>query len=173
MRNSKRPRPSFGFTLLETMIALAILSTAIILLANGWSGSFVRLQKTERTFDASLLLERKMTEVQQLYFGKPLDSIPEKTEEDFGSDYPTFSWRLESRKMDFPDMSSVLTLAAGGATQSLLSVVNQITDTLNKSVKEVKVTVVFKTVPQNIEYSATTYFVDYDYEPKFGVPGGG
>ena len=81
-----------GFTLIETVIAMVILSSGLLLLANSWSGSFMRVRKTQLSTEVSALLERKMTEVEMEYTGKPLESIPEEKEDDFGSEYAQYSW---------------------------------------------------------------------------------
>lgn len=164
-----------GFSLFETLIAMVILSTSILLLANSWSGSFLKLRKSQTSFEVTALIERKMAEVETKYRGKPLDDIPEEDEGEF-DDKAEFTWRLKSKKLDFPDFSSSLTAQEGGADQMLMMVVKQLTEGLSKAVKEVQVTVVYN--PPNakkpLEFSVTTYFVDYTKDLGFkpGLPGG-
>lgn len=162
-----------GFTLIETMMALVILSSALLLLTNSWSGSLMRLKKTQLVFEVSSLLERKMTEVEIQYKGKSLDQIPETAEDNFGEEYPQYSWKLASKKLEIPDLSAALRAKSGGEDQMLLSLVKQLTEGLSKAVKEVTVTVVYKPESgKGAEYSVTTYFVDYEQDISFGVPGG-
>lgn len=166
-------KSNLGFTLIETMMALVILASALLLLTNSWSGSLMRLNKTQLVFEVAALLERKMTEVEIKYKGKPLDSIPETAEDSFGDEYPQYSWKLASKKLEIPDLSSALRAQNGGEDQMLVGLVKQLTEGLSKSVKEVTVTVIFKPAKgKGAEYSVTTYFVDYDQEISFGVPGG-
>lgn len=161
-----------GFTLLETLIAMLILSTGIILLSNSWSGSYMRLNKTKTINEVSYLLERKMAEIELEYRGKPLDSIPEEKEDDFGSDYPEYKWSLKSREFIMPDLSGYLTSQEGGANQTLLMIVKQMSDHISKSIKEVKVTIKVQAKPKTLEYSVVTYFIDYSKEiPMPGVGG--
>lgn len=51
----------------------------------------------------------------------------------------------------------------------------QLMEGLGKAVKEVTVTVMYrpKTASKTIEYSVTTYFVDYDKDISFAFPGMG
>lgn len=163
-----------GFTLIETVMAMVILSSGIILLANSWSGSFMRVRKTQLSTEVTALLERKMVEVELEYAGKSLDSIPEEKEDDFGSDYPQYSWKMESREFEVPDISATLTAQAGGSTELAMTVMKTLTEHLAKSIKEVKVTVIYKGAKKPLEFSATQYFVDYDKEiPMPGLPTGG
>lgn len=163
-----------GFTLIETVIAMVILSSGLLLLANSWSGSFMRTQKTQLSTEVTALLERKMFEIEMEYQDKPLDSIPEEKEDDFGSEYPQYSWKMESREFEVPDFSATLTAQAGGADELSLTIMKALTEHLAKSIKEVKVTVIYKTAKKPLSFSATQYFVDYDKPlPMPGVPGMG
>lgn len=161
-----------GFTLIETVIAMVILSGALLLLANSWGASFARLKKTQQAFEVSAMLERKMTDIELEYRGKSLDEIPEEKSGDFGSEYPQYSWKLKSKKLEFPDISSALTAQSGGADQMLMSLVKQLSEYIAKAIKEVKVTVVYTANKKPLEFSVVTYFVDYDKEVSFGMPGG-
>lgn len=167
-------RPQKGFTLLETVIAVAILSSALLLLSNSWGGAFMRVKKTQTSFEAAAMLERKMNDIELEWRGKTLDEIPEEKDGDFGEESKQYTWKMTSKKLEFPDLSSALTAKEGGASQMLMMVVKQLVETLSKTIKEVTVTVIYK--PENakkaIEYSVTTYFVDYDKEMNFGIGGG-
>lgn len=131
----------------------------------------MRIKKTQHAFEISALLERKMVEIETKYRGKPLEEISEEEEGDFGEEYPQYSWKLSSKKLDFPDIASTLIAREGGADQMLLNIVRQLSDQISKSVKEVTVTVIYKQPKKNLEYSLTTYFVDYDKEMSIGAPG--
>ncbi len=162
-----------GFTLFETLLAVVILASALLLLTNSWSGSYLRVRKTQQQFEISSLLERKMTDIEIEFRGKSLDEIPEERSEDFGSDYPQYAWRLTSKKLEIPDISAALSAQDGGVDAFTQSVIKQLTDAMSKAIKEVTVTVILKDAkPKPVEYSVTTYFVDYDKEVPMGVPTG-
>lgn len=171
----KVERKKTGFTLIETLMAMSILGTALVLLSQSWSGAFVTVRKTQNNFEIASLLERKMIEIDRLYRGKDLESIPEEQSEDFGQDYPEYSWKLKSRKFEFPDLSSILISKEGGADEMTLSLIKQLGEGISKAVKEVTLTVVYspKSSTKKQEHSLTTYFVNYDKELSFGMPGGG
>ncbi|PIS09726.1 MAG: general secretion pathway protein GspI [Bdellovibrio sp. CG10_big_fil_rev_8_21_14_0_10_47_8] len=172
---NRRPQNKIrGFTLIETLLAVVILATALLLLNNSWSGSFLRIRKTQQQFEVAALLERKITDIQLEYRGKSLDEIPEERSDDFGQEYPQYSWKMKSKKLEIPDISSTLTAQEGGADVLLMSVVKQLTEGLSKAIKEVTVTVIYKTPNKGkpLEYSVTTYFIDYDKDIQMGMPSG-
>jgi general secretion pathway protein I len=163
-----------GFTLVEVMVAVMILSGALILLSNSWGSAFARLQKANTSFKIAALLERKVTELELEYRNKSTDEIPEERADKFGEEFPEYSWKLTSKKLEFPDLSSILTGQEGGADELTLSVIKQLTETISKSVKEVTVTVIY-TPPSGkpLLNSVTTYFVDFNKEVRMGMPTGG
>lgn len=154
-----------GFTLVEVMLAMLILSSGVVLLTQSWSGSFLRLRKTKTNTELASLLQRKMLEVDLKYRGGSLESIPEEEGDDFGSDYPEYRWELKSRELEFPNLSSILTARDGGANETLIMVMSQLTDHLSKSVKEIKVIVYFKPESgKEVSNSIVTYYVDFKKE---------
>ena len=78
-------QPSSGFTLMEVLVALAILAGALVIVSSSWSGNFLRVRKSNLYNNAALLLESKMSELQAKYYGKTLEEIPEAEAGDFGS----------------------------------------------------------------------------------------
>lgn len=154
-------------------MAMVILSSGLLLLANSWSGSFNRVRKTQLSTEVTALLERKMVEIEMEFQGKALDSIPEEKEDDFGAEYPQYSWKMESKEFEVPDISATLTAQPGGADELTLTVMKTLGEHLSKSIKEVKVTVIYKGAKKPLKFSATQYFIDYDKEvPLPSIPGG-
>ena len=90
---------SRGFTLLEVIIALFILTGSIIVIANAWSGNFMRIRKSNMYNNVATLLERKMAEMDAKYRDKPVTEIPESEAGDFENDYPNYRWEMKSRDL--------------------------------------------------------------------------
>ncbi len=173
--NRQKIKSQSGFSLLETLLAVAILATAIMLLANSWSSSFLRVRKTQRQFEIAALLEKKIAEVEVEYRGKSLDEIPdEKGPESFGDEYPQYKWKVTSKKLELPDLSATMAAQDGGANQFMMMVVKQLSEGISKSVKEVTVSIILEepNFKKPLEYGVTTYFIDYDKEIQMGVPTG-
>ncbi len=163
-----------GFTLLETLIAMMILTMAIVMLASSWGGNYARMRRTQMKTEVVALLQRKMVDIDLEFRGKPLDSVPEEKEEDFGSEYPQYRWKMQSKELELPDFTALLTSKEGGANEMLITVMAQMKEHLKKSVKEIKVSVFYKPEKgDELEYSVTTYYVDYDKQISVpGMPGG-
>jgi prepilin-type N-terminal cleavage/methylation domain-containing protein len=162
-----------GFTLIEVLMATVLLAGALMVLGNAMSGSSNAVRKSRSLTTISLLLQRKITEYEIKYKNKSLSELPEKEEGDFGEDFAPYSWTMESKKVTMPDLSSALTARQGGASETEIMIVKQLTDLIEHAVREVKVAVLWKTPVRNLEYSVTTYFVDNDQANLGGAAAGG
>lgn len=160
-----------GFTLLEVLIAMMILASGVLLLSQSWSSSYNRIKKTQKNIEIASLLERKLAEIDLKYRGKSIDSIPEEEADDFEG-IENYSWKLKSKKFEMPDLGPILIGKEGGADQMMLQLMNQFSEHLSKSIKEVKVTIIFKSGKKDYEYSTSLFFVDHDKQiPIPGIPG--
>lgn len=160
-----------AFTLIEVILAMMVMSSGLFILTNAWAGTYTRLQKTQVQVQLAALLERKVTEIEREFKGKSLDTIPEEKEDDFGSDIADYSWKMKSRKLEIPDLTSSLTSKAGGANEDLLRIMKLFTEHLSKSIKEVKITVIYKSKKKPISADVTIYMIDYDR--PLPIPGAG
>jgi len=153
-----------GFTLLEVLIAMSILTMVIIAVSSTWSGNFNRMRKINLANNVATLLERKMVELEAQYKNQPISQIPEEETGDFGTDHPQYSWKLESQKFEMPDLTATLTSREGGADEMLINMIKQINEFVSKSVKEVTLSVIVTTGKRNVSYKITTYFVDWEQQ---------
>lgn len=97
-----------GFSLLEVMIALAIMATALLALlslANRSIGVQDRLQKTTR---ATLLAQQKMAELETA------DQLPLETEGVFEEPFEQYRWRLEFEQTPLAAALQVKVVVAWG-----------------------------------------------------------
>ena len=160
-----------GFTLIEVLIAMAIMAGGIIVVTQAWSGNFLRVRKTNLYNNVTMLLERKVTELQAQYREKTLDEITDKSG-DFGSDLPNYRWEFTTHQFEMPDLSALLLGGDSGQGQNaqMLQMVQQMTQEISKAVKEGKVTVYVKAGKREVPFSVTTYFINYGSD--LGLPGG-
>jgi general secretion pathway protein I len=167
-------RPA-GFTLVETLVAMVIMTGGIIVLANAWSGNFSRVKTSRINTNIATLLERKMTEYEIKYKDKPLEQITEEASGDFGSKYPGYAWTMTSKPFEMPDMSGALVAREGGADEMLLTITRTMTEFIKQSAKEVTVSVTFKgRKGQELKHTVTALFVDYskDIQLPGALPAG-
>jgi len=167
-----------GFTLLETMIAMLILSFGIIVVSGTWSGNFLRVRKARLYNEVAFLLQQKVTELELKYGTASLSAIEEEETGDFGEDFPDYSWEFISQDFTMPDLSL---FNSGEEAQDDISrtIKKALTNIISKSVKEITVSVILKKGgkrKREARYSVSTYIVDFNAEIPFtgigGIPGG-
>lgn len=87
-----------GFTLLEVMVAIAILAIALTTLLGSQGQSMFAADEANFYVNSSFLARKKLTEL--LAEG----SDPIDTSGDFGESYPTYFWRVEVEDADFSEI---------------------------------------------------------------------
>ena len=168
---------SKGFSLVEVLVAVMIFAGAIMVINNIWSANLVRIRKSRIVNESASLLKQKITEYEIKYAGKPLAEIPAKEAGGFGDKLPNYTWEMVSRDFEMPDLSSAIAGQEEGTSQMITVLIKTMTEFINKSVKEMKVTIKVKNPPgvkkktKPLEYSATTLFLDY--EKDIALPGAG
>lgn len=115
-------RPARAFTLLEVMVALAVLSMGLLAVAD-LSGTALRGHGYTRDLSAATLLARgKLAEMEEKYEDQGFKDFDESEEGDFADEgYPAFKWRLEAKKPDSalgPDQLLAVLLGQAGADAS-------------------------------------------------------
>ena len=156
----QQPR-SLGFTLVEVMIAMAIMSSSIVLMSQTWSSNWVRVRKIGVNNRAAFLLNSKMAELETLY-SKQFNNVPEEESGEF-EEYPEFSWSMKSQKFSMPDLRSLL-ITGGEAPEQLVSLVEKLTEFFNETVIEMQVTITYtrNKAKSKKTFRATTFLVDFD-----------
>ncbi len=161
-----------GFTLIEVIMAVIVISSGLFILTNSWAGTYSRLRKTQIQVQLAALLERKVSEIEREYKNKSLDSIEADKEDKFGGEVPqTYSWRMSSRKLVIPDLSPILATQEGGSGDIMMMVMKLFTEHLSKSIKEVKISVINTELGKPLVADVTIYIIDYD--KPLNIPGFG
>lgn len=157
-----------GFSLLEVMVAIGILSFTVILISTAWSGNFLRVRKSRMSHNVATLLERKAVELETRLQGVSIEELADESG-DFGKDFPKYRWEFKIKEFKFPDLTPLLTNQDEGADEILLSMISQMTEFISKSVKEGTVSVFVKiNKKKEAKYSVTMYFIDYDQPLTIG-----
>ncbi len=86
-----------GFTLLEVMIAVAVLAITLTVLFGSQSQSLSLAAEAKFNTKATFLAASKIAQLES--------GIAELQDDegDFGEDYPDFNWKIEVEDMDFSD----------------------------------------------------------------------
>ena len=163
-----------GFTLLETMIAMAIMLVAFSSILMVESASINTSAKTKQMIAVGMLAKNLMVETEFAIRGKKFEEI--KTEEagQFADDFQDYSWKREIKEVTLPDLSALLGGAkpdasksesasdSGSSTSELLS--KLITNFLSKAVREVVVTISWKRGGGTQSFAVSTYWVNLNHE---------
>ena len=151
-----------GFTLLEVLVAMAILVGLMAIASLSWSGNFRRLKKSRHLHTLAILLERKMSELEVEYKDEDISSLPEKGEGEFFEE-PDYKWSYETRPLTLPDTLAWLAVQGLPQNDMNISLTETLKDILSKTVVEVRLTVSLTKGGKG--QSLTTYFVNYENVP--------
>ena len=153
-------KKKFGFTLIEVLVAMMILSGAMIVLSASWTGSVMAYRKGRQIDIITHLLQKQITEMELEFQDQNLSSAQER-EGDF-EDFPDFKWKVEVKPLEFPDLAPILVGEEGGVDQLTLTVIRQMSSQLSQAIKELKVSVLWTKNERTLTYSVTTYLVSYN-----------
>lgn len=130
-----------GFTLLEVMAAIVILSIGASAAFKLIGSSTRAIRRAEAVTIQANLARKVMADIETLYWQKKADDIV--TDGDFGSDFPDYSFHVEIEEevKDEVDGSE--------------------TEVTNPELREVTVTVFWNAVNPALEFTLTTFFVDF------------
>lgn len=130
-----------GFTLLEVMAAIVILSIGASAAFKLIGSSTRAIRRAEAVTIQANLARKVMADIETLYWQKKADDII--TDGDFGSDFPDYSFHveIEDEVKDEVDGSE--------------------TEVTNPELREVTVTVFWNAVNPALEFTLTTFFVDF------------
>ncbi len=120
---TRAPRPR-GFTLLEVMIALAILAASLVLVSDVVGGALRNHVRARQLEVATTLARGKMAELEDRYEAKGFRDFDESDDGTFEDDgHPEVHWKLEVRVPTVglgPDQVLQALTGSGGGLQELL-----------------------------------------------------
>ena len=154
-----------GFTFLEVMVALAIMSVALVTVIVAQSQSIALVEKGKDISFLTELARRKMAELELEFRGRSLGELREKEKGKFEEeDLADFSWSYEIRKLEIPKgLSNQLSDQAGGKGNVGMGAV---ADILGKSISQLELTVVWGDEKKGRTVSVTTFLTDSSALPK-------
>jgi general secretion pathway protein I len=118
-----------GFTLLEVMIAMAILAITLVVLYQSQSQSISMASDSRFLTTASLLAQSRMAEIDAVVDPRTIASA----NGDFGEEYPNYTWRLEVTPVEELPLLKRITLTV---TQGRMATRNSYRLTLYKVVSQ-------------------------------------
>ena len=151
---------SKGFTLIEVVVAIAILAGIIAISSLVWSNNMRRLKKAEQIETVTLLLEKKMKELEVTYKNANINDLPSEDNGNFPT-YPDYTWKFETRSFQLPSSSVLLKIYNVPENEMNSYFSSLLKQALEELVVELKLTVSYRKKTRASQYSLSTYFVNY------------
>jgi prepilin-type N-terminal cleavage/methylation domain-containing protein len=165
--NVMRGSDESGFTLLETMIAMAIMLVAFTSILIAQSSSINSSAKAKQMNIVAMLAKNLMVEAELAFEGKPFDEVKKEEEGSFPDPYAEYKWKREVKEIEFP----TLNVGGGGkegggegGDQNSELLTKLMTQFLSKAAREVTVTVTWPRGRGEQSFALTTYWVDLNHE---------
>ncbi|MCM2324121.1 MAG: prepilin-type N-terminal cleavage/methylation domain-containing protein [Oligoflexia bacterium] len=155
-----------GFTLLEVVIALAIMVLAFASILSVQSGSLNASARARQMNIVGMLAKTKMVETEYLIEGKTFDELGKEAGGVFSAPYEDYRWTTTIKEIEFPSLSMGGGQSGGsdGGEQGMEMVTGLITQFLSKAVREVTVTIFWKRGTAEQSFALSTYWVDLNHE---------
>jgi general secretion pathway protein I len=104
-----------GFTLIEVMIALAILAGGLVFLMRSTASNIFAAQKAQMLTAATNLARGKMYEMEEKLAVDGYQETDQTEEGDFSDEgWPSITWKAEIVKIELPDMASLQKMDSQG-----------------------------------------------------------
>jgi type II secretion system protein I len=160
-----------GFTLLEVMIAVTIMTVAFAAILSSQSSSIILTMKTKEMIIAEWLANNVINETDLLYSTKSFSELPKEELAAFPAPFERFTWKREVKELKFPELnfSTNQDDKQQGQTDTLRMLTQMITKYLNESVRELVVTISWERGKQTYNVKVSTYLVNLNSEFNFGL----
>lgn len=164
-----------GFTLLEVMIAMAIMLIAFSSILMVQSNSLQAAFRARQVNTVVMLLKQKLIETEFDIDGKTFDEVKKEEGGEFKEPFQDFSWKREVKELKFPNLTSIATAqgeqaakesnssstTSGGAAGNVADQMGKlVTSYLSKAIREIVVTVSWKLAKGTQKVSISMYWVD-------------
>jgi prepilin-type N-terminal cleavage/methylation domain-containing protein len=161
-----------GFTLLEVIIAVAILTLSLGAILSLQSNGIEATIQTKRLNQIAMLARSKMTEIEADLEGKAFSEAKTEQSGQFAAPFQQFGWKAEIKEIEFPNLSfnsgkKDEKESQGGQSEMLEMMTKAVTKFLSKSLREVSVSITWKegnSTAKEQKFTVATYWVDLNHE---------
>jgi prepilin-type N-terminal cleavage/methylation domain-containing protein len=164
-----------GFTLLEVMIAIAILVIAMTGIVVAENGALDTLIRTKRMSTVAMLAKNIMIEAEREVEGKSFTEVSLETTGNFEEPFADFSWERKIKEITFPNLLDPASMQGGGEKAAYSGIANPVdagaerivkiaTNFLSKASREITITIKWKEKGEDQSYSVSEYWVDLNHE---------
>ena len=158
-------RSESGFTLLETMIAVAIMLIAFSAILMTESASLNSSARAKQMNIVAMLSKNALIESEYAIQGRTFEEMDKEKTLPFPEPYNDYSYKRIIKEIKFPSLSLGGSKAgAGGIDATTEQVIKLLTNFLSKAVREVTVEVIWKKGTETQSFAVSTYWVDLNHE---------
>jgi prepilin-type N-terminal cleavage/methylation domain-containing protein len=162
-----------GFTLLEVMIAFALLTGILFVAVLSQSSSLLSSTRSKNILIATNLARNIMSEMEVKYESVAFDQLPKEEKGQFDAPNQAFKWELKFEEVDFAILSELIAKQAEAEkkeqeanTETLIRLFEEY---LKKSVRRMNITVEYPDENATAKLSFTQLLVNYDAEFATGM----
>ena len=134
-----------GFSLLEVMIAVAILAVSLLTLINFQGQTMFRLGRAEKLTQATFLAGEKMAEVmlqiEKEYVQQRVFPDDKEDSGDFEEPFENYHWEWQLRKVEIPVPEGEGGEGGAEGGGMMMSMMQMVTGQIKDMIREVKLTV--------------------------------
>ena len=151
----KQPQHA-GFTLLEIMVAVAILSISLVALLSFQGNTMLTSGRAEKITEATMLARLRMSEIEldldkQMKKGEFPD---EKTEEgNFENPFAAYKWKMSIRRVNLPAPVT----GQEGSIEAMVG--RQLSEEIAKTVREVRLEILWEEMGAEQSIDVVTHIV--------------
>lgn len=164
-------RNQAGFTLLEVIIAMAIMVLAFTAILAVQSGSLQATIKSRQLNVVAMLARNRMVDAELQIQGKTFDEVQKEQQGTFEAPYQDYRWKQEIKEIEFPSMNlgKASSTDSGGEGVDALSerLYKLFGQYLSQALRLVNVTIYYKRGKTEGSFTVSTYWVDLNSEFKF------
>jgi type II secretion system protein I len=157
-----------GFTLLEVVIAMAIMLIAFASILSVESGAINATARAKQLNIVAMLARNKMVETEYKFEGKTFDEVKKDDGGAFEAPYQDFRWTAKIKEIKFPNLNigggGDKGGDKGGGTDMVATLTKLLTKFLSKAMREVTVTIFYKRGSGEQSFAVSTYWVDLNHE---------
>lgn len=148
--------PARGFTLLEVMVAMAILAGALASIVGLTGSSMMKSERAGKLLVATMLAREKMADLElEIERGKLKGEFPEEKEEQgkFEEPFDGYSFEVKIKRVELP----APVVGEEGSVQDLVG--KQLTKEIAQTVRELKLTVKWEERGGERQFDVVTHIV--------------
>jgi len=153
---SFRRRRVLGFSLLEVMVAVAILAVSLTVLLTFSGSTLLKSGRAEKLLIATMLARQKMTDIEiELEKQKKKREFPDERSEDddFDEPFEDYKWKMDIRRIELPAPP----IGEEGSMQQMIG--KQLTKQISQTVRELKLTVMWEEGGEEQSVEVVTHIV--------------